>query len=410
MKTAKKRKSIFIILFQLCIICNSVLGSDVIYYKYSKFVMLIFFFAMLVCIMSDGFKIRAGRGLILLLLFTVYSFISLFWSHYQEVAFGQFITQIQLYILCFFSYTVIRRSGSIEDYLNAIYLSGFIMIIWALYKYGGFSGYLSVMQSGVRVGEEIANQNTFGLVFSNAAVSAFYYAILKNKKIHYLSVIPFAFFGLSSGSKKVLIMFILAAVGLFIAKYGIRKIYKSIIMASIILCVAMYVLSLPAFSTINERITSYLSGDRNVSDMTRESMIEFGIDMFKEHPFLGYGLSNYSQYYGGTYSHNNFIEVVVSLGIFGFILYYLMYAVPMITIMYLWYKKRKLANENIMLLFLLFVDVVFGYGMVQFYGKSSWILIGIALAINDELNGVRKEKRFLEEENAVGYFIEKNAD
>ena len=71
-------------------------------------------------------------------------------------------------------------------------------------------------------------------------------------------------------------MFILAAVGLFIAKYGIRKIYKSIIMASIILCVAMYVLSLPAFSTINERITSYLSGDRNVSDMTRESMIEFG--------------------------------------------------------------------------------------------------------------------------------------
>ena len=87
-----------------------------------------------------------------------------------------------------------------------------------------------------------------------------------------------------------------------------------------------------------------------------------------------------------------------------------MYAVPMITIMYLWYKKRKLANENIMLLFLLFVDVVFGYGMVQFYGKSSWILIGIALAINDELNGVRKEKRFLEEENAVGYFIEKNAD
>ena len=372
--------------------------------------MLIFFFAMLVCIMSDGFKIRAGRGLILLLLFTVYSFISLFWSHYQEVAFGQFITQIQLYILCFFSYTVIRRSGSIEDYLNAIYLSGFIMIIWALYKYGGFSGYLSVMQSGVRVGEEIANQNTFGLVFSNAAVSAFYYAILKNKKIHYLSVIPFAFFGLSSGSKKVLIMFILAAVGLFIAKYGIRKIYKSIIMASIILCVAMYVLSLPAFSTINERITSYLSGDRNVSDMTRESMIEFGIDMFKEHPFLGYGLSNYSQYYGGTYSHNNFIEVVVSLGIFGFILYYLMYAVPMITIMYLWYKKRKLANENIMLLFLLFVDVVFGYGMVQFYGKSSWILIGIALAINDELNGVRKEKRFLEEENAVGYFIEKNAD
>lgn len=409
MEIARKRKSIYIILFQLCIICNSILGSDAVYYKYSRIVMFVFFCSMLVCIMCDGFKIRVGRGLIFLLLFTIYSFASLLWSHYQEVAFSQFLTQIQLYILCFFSYLVIRREGNIEDYLNAIYLSGFLMIVWALYRYGGFSGYLSVMESGVRVGGEIANQNTYGMVFSNAACSAFYYAILKNKKIHYLSVVPFAFFGLSSGSKKALLMFILAAIGLFIAKYGIKKIYKSLLKILVILIIAMYVLSFPIFSTINERVTSYLSGDRNVSDITRERMIEFGIDMFKEHPFLGYGLSNYSQYYGGTYSHNNFIEVVVSLGSFGFVLYYSMYIVPMITIVHLWYKKRKIKNENIMLLLLLIVDLVFGYGMVQFYGKSSWILIGTALATNDELKCVQRENRLLEENNA-GYYFEKNAN
>ena len=406
MEIARKHADIYVLLFQLCVVFNSVLGSDAVYYELSKFVMLIFFCAMIFCIMESGFKIKVGIGLVLLIIFSLYSFLSLLWSHYQDVAMRQFVTQIQLYILCFFSYVLMRERGNTEDYINAMYVSGFVMIIWALYKYGGLSSYLLVMQTGTRLGGEIANENTYGLVFSNAAFSALYYAVLKGKRVHYLSLIPFVFFGLSSGSKKALLMIVVAVLGLTITKYGLKRVYKTILAAVAVFVVAWFVISLPIFSTINERMISFLSGEKNVSDLTRERMIEFGLELFKQHPFFGYGLSNYGVYYGGTYSHNNFVEVVVSLGLFGFILYYLMYGIPIATLLHKWFKARRLESENIMLLLLLVVDLVFGYGMVQFYGKSSWLLLGTALAANDKLHCSVGHFSKQKNEN-TGYYMEK---
>lgn len=409
MEIARKHTGIYVLLFQLCVIFNSVLGSDAVYYELSKFVMLIFFCAMIFCIMESGFKIKVGTGLVLLIIFSLYSFLSLLWSHYQDVAMRQFVTQIQLYILCFFSYVLMQERGNTEDYINAMYVSGFVMIIWALYKYGGLSSYLLVMQTGTRLGGEIANENTYGLVFSNAAFSALYYAVLKGKKVHYLCLIPFVFFGLSSGSKKALLMVVVAVLGLTITKYGLKRVYKTILAAVAVFVVAWFVISLPIFSTINERMISFLSGEKNVSDLTRERMIEFGLDLFKQHPFFGYGLSNYGVYYGGTYSHNNFVEVVVSLGLFGFILYYLMYGIPIATLLHKWFKARRLESENIMLLLLLVVDLVFGYGMVQFYGKSSWLLLGTALAANDKLHC--SVGHFNQQEiKDAGYYFEKTGN
>lgn len=409
MEIARKHTGIYVLLFQLCVIFNSVLGSDAVYYELSKFVMLIFFCAMIFCIMESGFKIKVGTGLVLLIIFSLYSFLSLLWSHYHDVAMRQFVTQIQLYILCFFSYVLMRERGNTEDYINAMYVSGFVMIIWALYKYGGLSSYLLVMQTGTRLGGEIANQNTYGLVFSNAAFSALYYAVLKGKKVHYLSLIPFVFFGLSSGSKKALLMIVVAVLGLTITKYGLKRVYKTILAAVAVFVVAWFVISLPIFSTINERMISFLSGEKNVSDLTRERMIEFGLDLFKQHPFFGYGLSNYGVYYGGTYSHNNFVEVVVSLGLFGFVPYYLMYGIPIATLLHKWYRARRLESENVMLLLLLVVDLVFGYGMVQLYGKSSWLLLGTALAANDKLRCSVGHFSKQKNENA-GYYLEKTGN
>ena len=406
MKIARNNTGIYVLLFQLCVIFNSVLGSDAVYYELSKFVMLIFFCVMIGYIIESGFKIKVGTGLVLLIIFSLYSFLSLLWSHYQDVAMRQFVTQIQLYILCFFSYVLMREKGNTENYIDAMYVSGFIMIIWALYKYGGLSNYILVMQTGTRLGGEIANQNTYGLVFSNAAFSALYYAVLKAKRIHYLSLIPFVFFALSSGSKKAFLMIVVAVLGLTIIKYGVKRVYKTLLVAVVVFIVAWLVISLPIFSTINERIISYFFEEKNISDLTRERMIEFGLDLFKQHPFFGYGLSNYGIYYGGTYSHNNFVEVVVSLGGFGFILYYLMYGIPIATLLHKWHRARRLESENIMLLLLLVVDLVFGYGMVQFYGKSSWLLLGTALAANDKLRcSVGKFNQ--QEIKDAGYYFEK---
>jgi O-antigen ligase len=66
----------------------------------------------------------------------------------------------------------------------------------------------------------------------------------------------------------------------------------------------------------------------------RFQLVEWGIDWFKQKPVLGYGADNYRVLVGhldtwagagGTYAHNNFIELLVDVGLVGFIIYYSMY-------------------------------------------------------------------------------------
>lgn len=379
-----KKKNIYVYLFQLCVLANTVFGSDAVYYRYSRIITFLFFGLIIFNIICTGFTINVGKLCGISIAFVLYEFISLLWARNQTLADSQFITQIQLFLLYFFVYQAIYRYGEIKDYLNAIYASGFIMIIFAMVRYGGISNYINIMQTGVRLGGEIANENTFGLIFGNAALSAMYYAIIEEKKVHYLSLIPFVFFGFSSGSKKTALVLCVGFIGLFLLKYGFKRIYKFLIVIVIFAIISRYLLSLPIFSTINDRLTSYLSGDLNTSDRIRSDMINFGIQLFKEHPFIGYGLQNFRNYYPTSqYSHNNFIEILTSLGMFGFILYYSMFIVPIIKILKDWLIKHVVDTQMLMLMFLLVVEMVFGWGMVQFYGKSSWILFGVAHAFID---------------------------
>lgn len=382
-----KRHSIYILLFQICVIADSVLGDDAEFYIISRGIMLIFFAGMLFRIMSHGGKIQTSRSLLLPFAFLLYMTLSLIWSYNRELAFAQYITEIQLFILFFFTYYCMREEGKIEDYLWAVYISGFLMAAYALYKYGGFSGYTSIMQTGRRLGGEIANENTYGLVFANASLIALYLAIMKGRKIHYLSLGIFLFFGFSSGSKKFIFLVAAGVVGIALIHFGWRRIYKTLIGSAVLLYAGTWALQLPMFSTINKRFQSYISGNLNVSDAARNNMASFGIGLFKERPILGYGLNNYRNfYYTGQYSHNNFVELLACLGAVGFVLFYVMYLDPIVFMLKQWIRKSvSFCNEHKMLLFLLVINLIFGWGMVQIYDKNIWFLLGVAIASKDSI-------------------------
>ena len=77
----------------------------------------------------------------------------------------------------------------------------------------------------------------------------------------------------------------------------------------------------------NESINALLGqagGDS--STLSRVSFIETGWRLFKQKVFIGHGVDNF-KYVSGfwVYSHNNFIEILVGLGIVGFVLYYSIY-------------------------------------------------------------------------------------
>ena len=321
-------------------------------------------------------------------LFTLYSMASVLWAYNPDVAWKQLMTQLQLALLLLFTYLIMLNGAQIKDYLDAIYIAGWSLAVFALVRYGGLSNFLEAMEDGARMGGEITNENTFGMVFSNATLAAAYYLVIHKQKKHIVSIAIFTFFALSSGSKKAALLIVVGILGIAIVHYGIKRLYKTLLIGAAVLVAAWFVLQLPVFETINKRLTSYFTGDLGKSDTARQNMIKFGLEMFKERPIFGYGLNNYRLFYpSGQYSHNNYIEVLVSGGVVGFLLYYSMYFLPLYTVFLGRHKNAiKQDKQYIMLLLWIGMDLVFGYGMVQIYRKSPHIMMGVLLATTDKLD------------------------
>ena len=385
MKMEISTRGLCILLFQCAYIADTVLGSEPRLYVFSKAVTVLFWGAMILYIARElKFKIHTGLGFSIVLLFTLFCAMSCLWAVNKDFAISQMNTQWQLFLLFLFAYILMRETGDIEPYFQAIYFAGFAMLLFTIYRYG-FSGFFTQMIGGARMGGEITNENTFGMAFSQALIIAFYYYLKSKKKVHLASIAVFLIFALSSGSKKALLMCIVGVIGLSVFYYGFQRIWKTILVAAVVAVVGYYLLQLPMFSVINDRFTSYLSGELSTSDLNRMRHIENGISLIKEKPFLGWGLQNYRYASGrGTYSHNNFIEVFVSTGIIGFSLYYSLYIFAGWKVVMHFLHSRE-ANM-IVLLILTVINIVFGYGMVQFYSKGSWFFVAVLLAVSDGSN------------------------
>ena len=100
----KTNDIIYIRLFQICIIVSSVFGEEATYYRLANFTVLIFFLSVLVMIANKGWKLIIGDGLKLSFIYLFYTLLSLLWTQNKSVAENQLSTQLQLYLLIFFTY------------------------------------------------------------------------------------------------------------------------------------------------------------------------------------------------------------------------------------------------------------------------------------------------------------------
>jgi len=104
----------------------------------------------------------------------------------------------------------------------------------------------------------------------------------------------------------------------------------------------------------------------------RGELIEDGLFLFKQRPLLGFGINNFREYYGSktglyTYTHNNFLELLVGVGLLGFFIYYSIYIISF----YLLIKKYFKTKQDIYLLFNL---VLIGFFFIGFTQQTYWIV------------------------------------
>ena len=383
-----KRSNSLITLFEICLIAINVIGLDAKLYVISNGILVLFFLYVAYICAKRSWKIRVGRGLLFAVLTFGYMAISCAWAYSQSIASSQLRSQVYMIVLLFAVYeTCILYPELIVNYVHAIYVSSYLMIFYALYVYGGISGFLSTFSTIGRMGGIVNGENGFGMLFAEGSIAAFYYLIYKGRKQAIIGALLFPLFSMTSGSRKAILFIILGIVVLLFARYGFKRVYKSVFGSAVILVALYFVIKLPMFGTLSRRIDQLFLGT-NTGDIKREQFIQSGLELIKGwRGIIGYGLDNFKIASGrGVYSHNNYIEALVSFGVFGTLIYYLMYLRGIIGV----YRSAKGKSIYVPVLIIFGLFIAMEYGMVTMYTKEIWILLGIALAIAD--GGILQDK------------------
>jgi len=296
----------------------------------------LFFIIMTTLFMVKRKKVYGSSYFFLTTLFVIYNIflIKTNIAIYKSGSIKMTITLITNIIINYyiFNYIVLRKNiiKSLKCYSKAVLIGLFVILIF-LFKdilvgrlgFGSTVNFLGVLLA--------FNSNMIG-IYSSFTSLFYLYFYTKEKKIRYLFYILFLIFiTLVTGSRKSL-FFILFGSAIELYILFPKKRIKFFLIGLLAMGVSYLVIMKIDFfyNIIGSRIENlYILMEKgNVKDGSmdaREQMKEIGLYYFKKKPLTGYGLDSYRYLpkTWETYSHNNNVELLVSGGIYGLIIYYL---------------------------------------------------------------------------------------
>ncbi len=346
-------------------------------------------------ILMRDLKIKKNKYLLFHLLFIIVSLFSYFYAVKPQYVIGDVKTLVLIYIVMIAIVNFVDTPEKLNRVVKSFIVSGVISSIYILL--------ISDLTRITRFGSELGNVNDIGMIIGISSIFSTNECIRSKKKVHVLYSLPMLIVILLTGSRKAIIFVVMAILFIIYSKNNNRlkgKI-KFLIWGTIILIVTMYVvIKIPIFYEIIgkrfEGIFALITGKGKVdnSASTRLRMIEYGIELFKNRPIFGYGAKNYRVMYGITYGverydHNNFIELLVSVGITGAFIYYLSNYI-VFRDLYKYQKKHK--NCHLIFPFLAIIITYFlsGISLVYYDSKHYSFILALASVIPSVYN-VHKE-------------------
>ncbi|MBM7690781.1 O-antigen ligase [Peribacillus deserti] len=328
-------------------------------------------------------KFYFDKIMLSIILFLLFCVISYFWAIDPSDVLRKVVLLTQMTILSFLISQILLSIKQINLILMGIAISGIILFIYGVGIYGFEHIYQSIL-TGERLGQEISQENIMGRLASISIIVLFVYGIEKKNLLYFgLMLMPFMMV-LASGSRSAVIILVLGMAITIFAKVGLRKSYKLLLLIPVISVALYYLLQLSIFNPISLRfldLSSSLSGSGGDANM-RINMIKWGLEWFFDRPIWGYGIGNYGDLLmrkisWETYSHNNFIELLVGVGVIGFILYYTVY----IYIFYSLFRLIKKRDPHAIILFAVFFTwFAAETAAVNYTSRMTYVLIGICIA------------------------------
>ena len=203
-----------------------------------------------------------------------------------------------------------------------------------------------------------------------------------------------------TGSRNGILILLLYIVFIFNMIYK-RKIALKIILIIIgIGGIGIAITKIPVlYDIIGERLIELLqhffgNDTAEGSIMARERFTNYAIDWIKEKPLLGYGVGAFKYVYDNV-TESNYLEMLVSGGVFGLIIYYL-YSIPVIK-RFLVIKEK---DDVVKILFFIILSIwIIEYGSVTFLSRAYLMFIPVYFAYIKILKNEKKESERYERSN-----------
>ena len=253
------------------------------------------------------------------------------------------------------------------------------------------------------------HRNAIGLRLSIGFLICIYFIHLNlenikkiNIKVALLALISilFASIALLTGSKKAFLSLFLGFISFeIINSKGVKIVFKIIIIAFICSFLIYYVFNNELlYSALGNRIEHMILtiqgnngvGQTDGSLLERQYYINQAKYLFSKYPLFGYGGNNFVtfmreiKYKHIAYSHNNFWELLSTLGIVGFVIYYYMWIKMFICYLKNYKEKKKL--QSLLFLIIIFIIIILDYGNVSYITDFNMIIFALSYSCYLKLN------------------------
>ncbi len=364
-------------------------------------------------------KIYISKEFTSILLWLLFCLISGFFATKIDLVFSKLITIFQLVLFFIAGYSVIIQGKITEKHIFYTFtLSMIIVIVYGMSTYEPVSG----IAYKNRIASTAGNPNTLA-VFGSFAYIFTLYLIGNEKKLFklffiYLMMMTLVFGIINTHSRQGLVlMTVSTSIYIYIRlvhsyKNSMNKrkfLFKTLLFAfgvTSLLFIGFQYFQNSSYYFRIQTLLSFMKLGVNSSSVNfakiidysayeRSQFIIYGIKIWLDNLFFGVGLDNFrvviKQYWpisNPLYSHNNYIELLSTIGTFGMLAYYSIYYLVIKRLINL-LKTHILTSQQIKLIHtfltaiisLMVVELV----TVSYYRKYTWVIIIIIIGFSDRL-------------------------
>ena len=388
----KRMRSLWKFSLVLYIICSIAFLSKSTLMMLNSIALYLFLGVSFICILLKK-TVKINIYLAFTFVFLLYIIIGTLYNNNQSMAMSIAYEFFVVVCMLFCIYNYVESEEDIVLVFKTVMFGGLVLNIYTVFLYGG--GIFDALVNEARVGGLAGNLNFVGMKSAYSALIAMFFLLNGNislfKKVTYSTIIVFcSFFALITASRKVLLLLVAGVFFLFLFRKNKKRkplaVFKNFVIA--IACAAVVLLiifNVDYFDDIayrfEEMLNLFINGSGEVgSDKKRIRYIKTGLEVFVNNPVLGDGTAASYNYFN-TYSHCNFVEILMNNGIIGFILFYFCYPIFFVKAAKKIRDERK-TDTNMSLLCLLVVlsIVLLSFGFVYYTMPYFQILIAASFS------------------------------